>query len=232
MRSRGGSENHKMTVTQLITAAFGLARSRHQELHQTWIAISMSVGGMIPNSLLMASVQRSGELDMILRCMEDDYSLTKENAESENLFSFHYQMMLSEIWIGAVYEIFRLLAERKLSPDDAAFTMLSRDLRLLRIPIEKHEIAAQGQLSEPLLMQSNPRMSQGRDTYLYSKSDPKRAHIMPAGLSQRGSVMWQAIDLKSQQSHWLERRALSERMIAVWEPRPSSNFPDNAPASS
>jgi hypothetical protein len=41
---------------------------------------------------------------------------------------------------------------------------------------------------------------------------------MPTGISSRGSVMWQVMDLESKRSYWLERRAISERIVAIWEP--------------
>lgn len=209
-----------MNVTQLITAAFILARSRYPELCTIWNRISFQVSALLPNSLLMVSVQRMGDLDMILRAMEDDYSpLTEGTGEAgrpADLFSDHYHLMLSELWVGAVYEVFRLLIERKLTPDSDAIRALAHDLRLLRIPLEKHEIAADRKLSETLRMQRYPPNNNETDSYHYSKNDARRAHIMPSGISSRGSVMWYVIDVKSQKSFWLERRALSERIVAIW----------------
>jgi hypothetical protein len=91
-----------VTVTQLITAAFMLSRSRYPELHKIWINVAFRVGGLLPNSLLLPSVQRTGDLDMMLRAMEDDYSAQPEGAGDEDLFSAHYQLMFSELWVGAV----------------------------------------------------------------------------------------------------------------------------------
>jgi hypothetical protein len=140
-----------MTVTQLITEAFVLARSRYPEIHKAWISTSGRLGGLLPSSLFMLSLQRAGDLDMVLRCMEDDYVPSPEGAGEDerpaDLLSGHYQLMLSELWIGAVYEIFRLLIERKLTPDNDVITGLAHHLRLLRIPLEKHEIAADKKLS-------------------------------------------------------------------------------------
>ena len=200
-----------MTVTQLITTAFMLARSRYPELHKTWIS-----------SLLFPSVQRTGDLDMMLRAMEDDFSAAPEGADEADqpadLLSAHYQLMLSELWVCAVYEIFRLLTEskRKLAPESDAITALAHDLRLLRIPLQKHEIATEWKLSEPLLMQRFPPNNNGTDNNYYSLSDGRRAHIMPTGISSRGSVMWHVIDVESKISYWLERRAISERIVALW----------------
>jgi hypothetical protein len=156
-----------VTVAQLVNAAFVLSSSRCQELHRTWTSISADVGGRLPDSLLAPSVQRSGELDMVLRCIEDDFSPPQASAEEPDLF--HYQAMLSEIWVGAVYEIFRLLTEREIAPDNDAFKTLAHELRLLRIPLEKHEIAADRKLVEPLVMVKHPPNKDGADTYSYSR---------------------------------------------------------------
>jgi hypothetical protein len=163
------------------------------------------------------SVQRTGELDMALRSMEDDFSPPQEGAGDIDLFSGHYQMMLSELWVGDAYEIFRLLRARKLVLDDPAFETLAHDLELLAIPLEKHEIAAERKLTEPPLMQRSPPNNDKTDIYQYSKSGQQRAHIMPSGISSRGSVMWHVFDVKSGISYWLERRTLSERIVALWE---------------
>jgi hypothetical protein len=203
-----------MTVTQLITEAFVLARSRYPEIHKAWISTSVQLGGLLPSTLFMLSLQRAGDLDMVLRCMEDDYVPPSEGAGE---LSGHYQSMLSEHWIGAVYEIFRLLIERKLTSDNDAITGLAHHLRLLRIPLEKHEIAADKKLSGPLVMARYPPNNNEADNYyVYSKSDAQRAHGMLSGLSSRGSMMWQVIDLESNISYWLERRDLSERIVALW----------------
>jgi hypothetical protein len=209
-----------VTVTQLITIAFMLAHSRYPELHKTWISISVRVGGLLPNTLLSLSVQRAGELDMVLRCMEDDFSPEREGAGEVDLFSFHYQKMLSDIWVGKAYEIFSLLinSKRKLAPKRDAITDLARDLKLLRIPLEKHEIANDRVLSEPLQMERRPPKNNETDIYLYSKSDPQKAMPLEISRSSRGSVRWHVIDVKLERSCWLERRALSERIIALWGP--------------
>ena len=80
-------------------------------------------------------------------------------------------MMLSELWVDDAYEIFRLLRARKLVLDNPAFDALAHDLKLLGIPLEKHEIAADNKLTEPLLMQRSPPNNDKTDIYQYSKSD-------------------------------------------------------------
>jgi hypothetical protein len=99
---------------------------------------------------------------------------------------------------------------------DDAFNNIARDLKLIRIALEKYEIADDRKLDTPLAMQRQPSNSGTADIYHYSKDDPKRAHMMPSGMSTRGSVMWQVTDVKTKESYWLERRALSDRIIALW----------------
>ena len=51
------------TVKQLVSAAFGLAfmQPHHQKTRETWINISHRIGGgLLPNSLLVVSIQHMG----------------------------------------------------------------------------------------------------------------------------------------------------------------------------
>src|SRR6266545_4559907 len=100
--------------------------------------VSYRIGGQLPASLLVSSVQRAGELDLLLRCMEDELSVVIDSPKPD--LSFHYQALLSELWVGHVYEIFRLLKDRKRAPDNQDFDNLAYHPRLLRIPLDKHEI--------------------------------------------------------------------------------------------
>jgi hypothetical protein len=67
-------------------------------------------------------------------------------------------------------------------------------------------------------MVRQPPNNDDSDSYRYSPDDPQKAHIMPTGLSARGSLMWRVIDLRSKRSYWLERRPLSERIVELWQP--------------
>src|SRR5665811_1134332 len=113
------------------------------------------------------------------------------------LFDMYYLNMLSTYWVGSMYETFRLLRQRKLTGTDPAFDEILSDLELLRMPLEKHELAKDTVLKEPLQMVRGPRNNDAKDLYSYDKDDNSRAHIMPMGLSKRGSLSWQAIDLKA-----------------------------------
>jgi len=202
-----------MNVSPLIVAAFGQAAQKYPEIHRSWITASFRVGSLLPNSLLSMCIQRDGWLDMVLRCMEDELAAgSHAGAQGE----YHFQNLLSELWIGSVYETLRLLKARKLMPDSGESLALLNDLSLIRMPLEKHEIAKDQALKNPLQMQAHPPNNERTDFYVYDKDDPTRAHIMPRGVSPRGSVMWQLLDVKANQERWVERRGLSDRLLSLW----------------
>lgn len=205
-----------MNVSEMIVGAFDQAARMHPELNKAWIRISVRLGSALPKSRLMSNVQSDGRLDLVLRCMEDERVAGAQAAEQDGMFDSHYQRMLSEAWTGNVYQTLRIV-ERfgTIANDDVR--SLTEDFRLLRVPLEKHQIAwERDELTAPLQLQRVPAKGDHTDTYLYEKTDPKRTHIMPTRLSYRGSVEWQVIDLKGGHDRWIERRALSDRIIALW----------------
>jgi hypothetical protein len=205
-----------MAVSDLIAASFKQASERYPTLHKAWIRISYRLGGLLPKSLLLNSVQRYGELDLVLRCMEDELAPKVGNTPGLDNH-YQYQLLFSEIWVGGVYEILRLLNERKLALDSDEYRDLFRDFELLRITIDKHDIAKQGDLKAPLQMTTYDQAK----VYVFTKGDPQRSHIMPVGVSASGFVVWQAVDVKADTMRWIERRWLSDRMIKLWEEQPA-----------
>jgi hypothetical protein len=103
----------------------------------------------VPNSLLSVSVQREGEVDLVLRCLEDEMVHRIGSDQTENLWAGQNLNSLSVYWIGGVYEILRLLKSRNFLKGDH-FNALFTDFELLRMPLEKHEIAKDKSLKEPL----------------------------------------------------------------------------------
>jgi hypothetical protein len=129
-------------------------------------------------------------------------------------FAEHYLYMLSTLWVGDAYEICRCILEVN-NPDskvasDPRFRELAHDFRLLRIPLEKHQIAGDRVLSAPLQMQTVSNGDAEPKSLIYDKGDPKRAYIMPVGCSHRGSVVWFVLDASLMKTVQLERRALSD----------------------
>jgi hypothetical protein len=208
-------------MTTLLDAAFGLARQRQNDVYRRWVSISWAMGGQLPNSLLSVNVQRDGELDLILRCLEDEFQLPETSA---SMFKAHYSAMLANIWVGGMYETIRLLQE--IAGKQKEFDPIAHDLRLLRVALEKHQIAGdKPHLTEPLKMTRYPPNNNATDYYTYSPDDPRRSHIMPSGFSARGSVMWQVIDLRAKTERWIERRDLSDRILDRWNAPSNQNSP-------
>ncbi len=204
-------------VTNVLDAAFGLARQRHGEIYRRWISASFAIGGQLPDSLLSESVQRAGEMDLILRCLEDEFALPETAAI---MFKAHWNFMFAAVWIGQAYDAIRLL--RVIQDESKEHDQIAHDLRLLRIALEKHQIAEDRKLTEPLKMVRQPPKGDETDNYIYSPDDPQRSHIMPCGISPRGSVVWQVVDLRANTARWIERRDLSDRILARWAPSQQS----------
>jgi hypothetical protein len=126
-----------MDISTLVTSAFTSSAEQYPELNRTWIKISFHVGGRLPQSLLSAVIQRDGSIDLVLRCMEDEHARRMAGSQSQgdaNMFAFHYQKILSDYWIGSMYETFRLLRQRKLADASPAFSEILVDLELIRMP--------------------------------------------------------------------------------------------------
>lgn len=207
-----------MTTAGLhLTQAFSVARAQYPELSATWVRIAHRVSGRLPSSLLSVSLQRDGEVDLLVRSIEDEVAAQKEQTEGIGLFVPHYCAIMSSYWIGGVYETFRLLRERHLADEGEVFLAVLGDLELVRITLEKHEIAKDRTLKEPISLVRQPPKNDASDHYSYIPGDDKRSHIMPTGLSSSGSVMWQVIDLKNNTSRWIERRSLSDLIIDLWK---------------
>jgi hypothetical protein len=96
-----------------------------------------------------------------------------------------------------------------------AFRSIFSDLALLRMPMTKFEIANDEKLKAPLTMQKVPSNNDATDQTTYDSKDPARYHIMPSGMSARGSVCWGALDHLTRREYWVERRNLAERMLAM-----------------
>jgi hypothetical protein len=202
------------TAGSLLVQAFTTAKLAHQTLNKAWVGISHKVGGRLPSSLLSTAIQREGDVDLLLRCLEDAHATQTQN-ESE-IFQFHYQYMFSVYWIGGMYEIFALLRRRKLADQSPVFDEILNDLEIARVTLEKHEIAKDRILENPLPMSRAPANNDPSDFYSYDPKDNLRAHIMPSGLSMKGSVMWSVLDVKKSAMRWIERQDLSDRILALW----------------
>lgn len=203
-----------VTIGQLLSLLFAAGRASNRELNEEWIKASINIGGALPRSLIMVSVQRLGEVDLVCRSVEREL-LTQPSQEGVMDFRPNYLQVLSEWWIGSAYAICFALKDRKLRTDDT-FLRLADDLRLVRVQLEKYEIPSDRALSDPLLLSPTTRSDEeAPPIYRYDKNDPLKAHIPRTGMSERRSVMWEVIDTKTTSMRWLERTELSERFLNV-----------------
>lgn len=217
---RSGRYRVNATVTDLIFNAFTLAFSDQRTVRESWIRISHGIGSLLPDSLLVMSVQQVGIIDILLRSLEKEREtlvFERKRNETDTRLEFHYQCILSQNWVCSVYEIFRLLQRKKLIRGNAEFDALAHDLRLLRIPFDKHEIAADRKLSSPLTFQSIPSPLQETKYYRYDPDDLMRGYDALLGVSANGSTMWNTVDGTTGETKWLERLALSDRIFSVFE---------------
>jgi hypothetical protein len=123
-------------------------------------------------------------------------------------------MFFSQIWVASAYEVIRLLHDRDKNFGEH-IQELYKSLTLVRVPLEKHEIASERKLTGPLLLVRYPPKDEVADFYSYSTDDAKRCVILPMACSERGSPMWCPPDIKTQKSVWIERRSLSEQFLTI-----------------
>lgn len=207
-----------MLISDLISKAFAEARAREDAISDSWRTLSFNWGGRLGGSLLMPAIQGHGELDVSLRCYETEISTSISSGSEDPHFKFNYLKMLSELWILSVYETVRTVNQRRILSESDTFKNLYLDLTLVRMPLVKHEIPKDNLITSPLHMRRVPSNAEDGASYVYDKGDPLRSHIMPCGVSANGSLMWQVIDLKRHLQYWVERRGLSDRILALAAP--------------
>lgn len=174
-------------VTPYIEAAWKAARAKYPEQHGTWIDLSARLAGRISIVPLMMNVQRLGDLDLLLRAMEDEASANSSSLRGMSM-AFHYQLMLSETWVVVCYEALRVVRDRErkaaaleLAKDPAflqddisslaSFKAIFHDVELLRMPITKYEIAKDSKMKGALNLRAIPANGDATDDRVYEKTE-------------------------------------------------------------
>jgi hypothetical protein len=212
-------------ISPLLTSLFNIVREKYNAEHRTWEQLSHLLAGRFKLFTAAPNIQREGDVDLLLRCLEDEFNTNKYASEVD--FSFHYQMMFSETWIVGVYEILRAFRQRDQKAAAAGkatsgvselevFKSVFTDFELLRMPLAKFEIAKDDKLGQPLPMR-RVREEKTQSVEFYDPKNPARFHIMPKGVSARGSAVWLALDGRSLRQHWVERRDLADRLLSLHE---------------
>ncbi len=69
------------SISDLIEEAFYQALRQDQKLYESWIDISIQLGGrVLPLSMLGPEVHNIGALDLVLRCMENETKAVIDSA--------------------------------------------------------------------------------------------------------------------------------------------------------
>src|ERR1700730_8208679 len=92
-------------VSPYIKTAFLLAKTKYQLENAAWTNLSGVLAGRFSLPIAMINFQRQSDLDLLLRCMEDECEANNAAEALGTDFALHYQLMLSETWAVACYEI-------------------------------------------------------------------------------------------------------------------------------
>jgi hypothetical protein len=137
-------------VSPLLNSLFNVARAKYRAEYKAWVQLSYRLSRRFNLVTALSSIQREGDLDILLRCLEDECNMNEDASGMD--FSFHYQMMFSETWIVGCYEILRAFQQRDSSGvfEWHEFKSIFTDLELLRMPIAKFEIAKDNKLKQSI----------------------------------------------------------------------------------
>jgi hypothetical protein len=205
--------SNRPEISQLIVEAFQTSQKMQSAVAKEWIAASFRAGSKIPESAVSTSIQRLGDLDTLCRSMEDDL-VRQPPIEGGLDLRIHYLRLLSDLWVGSAYAICYAFSDRGLYKGDQDFERVAEDLKLVRVQLEKHQIASDNKLDQPLNLVTDPGQSSAPiRMFQYDRKDRLRAHICRTGLSKRYSMMWEVIDVKKNTDRWLERRSLADELL-------------------
>lgn len=191
-----------------------LSKIQYSDFLRDWIGISHRVGSKLPHSLLVLSIQRLADIDILTRSMEDECCQRGLNFECG--FSLNNLVFFSESWVIQSYEIFRAIREKGVLPNSESLKQFEHDLRLIRIPIAKFEIARDSGI-DSLEFEKFPPKGDESDFHTYRASDKKKSMVLPMQVSQNGSIMWYAYDSREKNHVPINRRDLSDRIYHFLE---------------
>jgi hypothetical protein len=84
-------------VSPLLNELFNVARAKYRAENEAWVQLSFRLSGRFNLVTAAPTIQREGDLDLLLRCLEDEFSTNNDTSGVD--FSFHYNVMFSETWI-------------------------------------------------------------------------------------------------------------------------------------
>ena len=213
------------TVTQALSYILRTAWKNHSDLHAKWTQISIIVGSKLPNSQLMLSVQQLGHLDILIREVEKEFAIIMKGSIEFDIYANQLFVILSENWVCNAYHILQTLRSRQLIANEE-FAEIYNYSRLIRIILEKHLLAKDWNLEQPLTLRPIPvpGCDTTTETFTYLARDKRRnnnqgSFITPRGVSLSGSFMWYVLDIENANNIkelWIERQYLSNRIISFF----------------
>lgn len=217
--------------TSLFSNLYAELAYSDSELAQRWTSLSLRLGGLVPNSLMISNLQEDGRLDQVCRNLENLASKNHSNPTFSLLPSFLNS--LSRYWVLSLYESLRVLKEELQKGDrwqDSSYDNLRevfRKIELVRIPLAKHEIAKE----KPFFRDNKTLWLEKLDP----KPEEKPLAYRPGTASYipvlefnpiTGSICWNVANLKTKAQEVVERRAVSDLLLNVrGQDRKSSSKP-------
>ena len=221
----------KPLVTQQLECVFRTTLLDDKDLFLKWEEISKNIGSLLPDSNLRFSVEQLGLYDLLLRRLENEFPQDDVVLHKEFMLTHNFFLNFSEVWVSLAYEIFRGLRERKLASGER-FEKISNDLRLIRISLQKFQLAKENKLKGESIEISLPEVEMEdifdnkftirEITKTYSTGENNkglRTFTLPTMIKDKRTVAWQVIDIENPQQsqiYWLDRRDLSDRILDLW----------------
>ena len=208
-------------VTNSISIAFGHAIERHREIYVNWLRIAEHIGQRLQYSHLPMSIHNLGILDVVLRQIGSEFDLSEYECPQGALhLPSHLLFLFSDLWVCNAYEFFRLLKERRLTSGNS-FKKIEQQLRLVRITLDKHEIAKNRGGNVDLKFMYHPPLTDEKTLYHYSSDDPHRSIIPEVKVNlETGAVQWRVVDVLSHKDEtwvgWLDRQVISDEILKLW----------------
>lgn len=184
---------------------YTVAVAQNSEVFRNWINLSKKLYPNIATGSIL-TLQNIGNIDVMLRALESELDGSAHGIDP----ILTLQSGLSELWVGSAYEVFRI-AKNKM-PDDHAAKKIHDQLRLLRMPLEKYEVAGTDKLKEPLQMVKSDGTAEEMSPY--DNNDSGKEYMMPSRISSNGSIEWNTFCSVENKSLWIERLKLSDEILS------------------
>src|ERR1700751_85474 len=67
-------------VSPLLNSLFNVARAKYRGKNEAWVQLSYRLSGRFNLLTALSSIQQEGDLDLLLRCLEDEFSTNKDSS--------------------------------------------------------------------------------------------------------------------------------------------------------